>query len=186
MKTGKPFDGIVLGDIGPKAYNGYASTDNGWGRFDHVKIPRSNMLNRFAKVEPDGTYNRPPSDKMSYGGMVYIRSIMIEGSGWTLSKGATIVSRYATVRRQFKSTSDPTSKQELSVINYPHLSRRLLTLLANSYGFIFTGKRMFELYLEMGEQLKKGDVSMLSVSSTKRLIESILSIIRQQSTIEQQ
>lgn len=119
------------------------------------------MLNRFSKVEKDGTYVKPPSSKLSYGGMVYIRATMIESSGWVLSKAATITLRYATVRRQFKSPSDPSSK-ELSVINYPHLHRRLLTTLANSYGFILAGKRMFELYLELSEQLKKGDVSMLA------------------------
>ena len=42
------FSGITLGDIGPKL--GYGMTDNGFASFDHVRIPRRNMLMKHAKV----------------------------------------------------------------------------------------------------------------------------------------
>ena len=48
---------------------GYASTDNGFARFDHVRIPKENMLSGFAQVTDDGRYLRPPHKKMSYGGV---------------------------------------------------------------------------------------------------------------------
>ena len=60
-----------MGDIGPKL--GYDSMDNGFLRFHHVRIPRDNMLMRYAKVAPDGTYSRPPNTKLSYGTMIYVR-----------------------------------------------------------------------------------------------------------------
>jgi len=40
--------GITVGDIGPKF--GYESMDNGFLRFNHVRIPRENMVMRNAKV----------------------------------------------------------------------------------------------------------------------------------------
>lgn len=40
--------GITVGDIGPKM--DFEHTDNGFLRLDHIRIPRENMLNRFAQV----------------------------------------------------------------------------------------------------------------------------------------
>ena len=42
------FVGITLGDIGPKF--GMDSNDNGFLRFDHVRIPRENMLMKYSQV----------------------------------------------------------------------------------------------------------------------------------------
>lgn len=50
---------------------GYASTDNGYAIFDHVRIPRDNMLSKFAQVTEDGQYVQPPHAKLSYGGVSY-------------------------------------------------------------------------------------------------------------------
>jgi len=40
--------GVTLGDIGPKF--GFDSTDNGFLRFNHVRIPRENLLMKYAQV----------------------------------------------------------------------------------------------------------------------------------------
>ena len=40
--------GIKVGDIGPKF--GINANDNGFLIFDHVRIPRENMLMRFSQV----------------------------------------------------------------------------------------------------------------------------------------
>jgi len=43
-----PLPGITVGDIGMKFGNGaYNSMDNGVLRFDHVRIPRNQMLMRL-------------------------------------------------------------------------------------------------------------------------------------------
>lgn len=51
-----PLPGITVGDIGMKFGNGaYNSMDNGVLRFDHVRIPRNQMLMRlvsFYKIFP--------------------------------------------------------------------------------------------------------------------------------------
>ena len=54
---------------GPKAMGGYSAVDNGYARFDHVRIPREQMLSGFASVTPDGQYVHPPHAKLSYGGV---------------------------------------------------------------------------------------------------------------------
>ena len=46
--THLPLPGIKVGDIGPKF--GYNGVDNGFLSFNHVRVPRDNMLMRFAKA----------------------------------------------------------------------------------------------------------------------------------------
>lgn len=55
--------------LGPKALSGYSSTDNGFAKFDHIRIPKENMLSKFAQVTDDGQYIQPPHAKLSYGGV---------------------------------------------------------------------------------------------------------------------
>ena len=55
--------------VGPKAMGGYNAVDNGYARFDHVRIPREQMLSAFASVTPGGEYVKPPHSKLSYGGV---------------------------------------------------------------------------------------------------------------------
>jgi hypothetical protein len=48
LEDHSPLPGITLGDIGGKFGSGaYNSMDNGVLRFDHVRIPRDQMLMRF-------------------------------------------------------------------------------------------------------------------------------------------
>jgi hypothetical protein len=56
---------------GPKAMQGASATDNGFARFNHVRIPKENMLSKFAQVTNDGRYIQPPHSKLSYGGVRY-------------------------------------------------------------------------------------------------------------------
>lgn len=46
-------------------------------RFNHVRVPRENMLARFAKVSPEGDFSAPVHSKVSYGGMIFIRANLI-------------------------------------------------------------------------------------------------------------
>nr|KAF6286666.1 acyl-CoA oxidase 1 [Pipistrellus kuhlii] len=73
--THKPLPGITVGDIGPKF--GYDEMDNGYLKMDHFRIPRENMLMKYAQVKPDGTYVKPVSNKLTYGTMVFIRSFLV-------------------------------------------------------------------------------------------------------------
>ena len=54
---------------GPKACDGQSAIDNGFARFDRVRIPKENMLSGFAQVTSEGEYVHPPHAKLSYGGV---------------------------------------------------------------------------------------------------------------------
>lgn len=67
--------GVEVGAIGPKF--GYNSVDNGFLRFDHVRIPRADMFMKYAKVSREGRYSPPPKDnaKSAYVTMVFVRQV---------------------------------------------------------------------------------------------------------------
>ncbi|KAF8900142.1 peroxisomal oxidase [Gymnopilus junonius] len=150
---------ITIGDIGPKAAGGYATTDNGFARFNHVRIPRENMLSGFAQVTEDGKYVQPPHAKLSYGGMLYIRANMVTGGGWFTAKAATVAIRYATVRRQGDIGTDGLEKQ---IITYPSVYYRLLPILSRAYMFIQLGRSLTKAFDTMASRLKQGDTSLLA------------------------
>ncbi|PFH50109.1 hypothetical protein AMATHDRAFT_61772 [Amanita thiersii Skay4041] len=150
--------GIVIGDIGPKAMGGFAATDNGFARFDHVRIPKENMLSKFAQVTDDGQYIQPPHAKMSYGGMLYIRANMVTSAGWLMAKAATVAIRYATVRRQGELGPDGLERQ---VISYPSVYSRLLPILSHAYVFIKLGRKTVDAFQTMASRLASGDTTLL-------------------------
>ncbi|RDB17664.1 Peroxisomal acyl-coenzyme A oxidase 1 [Hypsizygus marmoreus] len=151
--------GIVIGDIGPKALGGFSPVDNGFARFSHVRIPKENMLSKFAQVTEEGKYVQPPHAKLSYGGMLYIRANMVTGAGWLMAKAATVSIRYATVRRQGGKDSDGLEKQ---TITYPSLYIRLLPILSHAYVFIQLGKTLINSFNTMASRLATGDTSLLA------------------------
>ncbi|KAF9362238.1 acyl-coenzyme A oxidase [Mortierella sp. NVP85] len=166
LKDHRPFPGVKVGDIGPKAYGGFSKIDNGFVRFEHYAIPRENMLMRFAKVTKDGQYITPPHSKLSYGSMVLLRSYMVRDAAMDLARAATIAVRYSTVRRQF---NVPTSRKDASnpsletqVINYPMVQARLFPIVAQSYAILAAGNKMWSMYEGMLAELMKGDVSSLA------------------------
>src|SRR5690606_28605349 len=53
-EDGNPMPGVTIGDCGHKA--GLNGVDNGRLTFDHVRVPREALLNRFGDVSEDGTY----------------------------------------------------------------------------------------------------------------------------------
>ncbi|KAF8882820.1 acyl-CoA oxidase [Infundibulicybe gibba] len=160
MNSHEVLPGITLGDIGlSKALAGFSPTDNGFARFDHVRIPKFQMLSKFAQVTDNGQYVQPPHAKLSYGGMLYIRASMVSGAGWTIARGATISIRYATVRRQGEKGADGLERQTIS---YPSLYYRLLPILSHAYVFIQLGKSLIKAFDVMASKLAVGDTSLLA------------------------
>ncbi|KAK0433149.1 peroxisomal oxidase [Armillaria borealis] len=145
LEDHKLLPGIIAGDIGPKAMNGYGSVDNGYARFDHYRIPKENMLSKFAQITEDGTYVKPPHAKLSYGGVRTIPSI-------------TIAIRYATVRRQGDKGADDLERQ---VITYPSVYGRLLPILSRAYVYVLLGRNILKSFEAFSRQLASGDMTML-------------------------
>ena len=63
-----PMKGIKCGDMGPKL--GYNSKNNGWCTFDHVRIPRTNMLNKYTNVDEEGCFEIKGDVRALYSVMV--------------------------------------------------------------------------------------------------------------------
>ena len=53
--------GVTVSDCGPKA--GLGGVDNGRLSFDHVRVPRENLLNRYGDIDANGVYTSPSTTR---------------------------------------------------------------------------------------------------------------------------
>ncbi|CAL9772910.1 unnamed protein product [Musa acuminata subsp. burmannicoides] len=155
-----PLPGIVVGDIGTKFGNGaYNTMDNGVLRFDHVRIPRNQMLMRVSQVTREGKFVQSDVPRqLLYGTMVYVRQTIVSDASKALSRAVCIAVRYSAVRRQFGSQD---GCPETQVIDYKTQQSRLFPLLASAYAFRFVGEWLKWLYRDVTERLQANDFSTL-------------------------
>jgi acyl-CoA oxidase len=135
--AGHPSAGVTIEDCGPKM--GLNGVDNGRLSFDHVRVPRTNLLNRYGDIGPDGTYTSPidnPNRRFftMLGTLVRGRISVAGGAGAATRTALAIAVRYAEQRRQFAA---PGSDQEVLLLDYRTHQRRLLPALATSYALAF-------------------------------------------------
>ncbi|WP_431951013.1 acyl-CoA dehydrogenase [Nocardia lijiangensis] len=136
-EQGADLPGVTTSDDGLKG--GLLGVDNGRIAFDHVRVPRENLLNRYADVAPDGTYSSEidnPSRRFftTLGTLVRGR-VSVGGAAAAGARVAlSIAVRYALKRRQF---ADPDSGEETVLLDYRSHQRRLLPLVAKSYAYAF-------------------------------------------------
>ena len=156
LNNHQPMEGITIGDIGPKF--GYDEMDNGYLRFENVRIPRDSMLMRYSQVLPDGTFVRPKSDKLSYGTMVTVRAGLAYASFEWLSRAVTIAIRYSIVRRQ---TQNRPGELETQLLDYVNQQHTLIPLLSSVYALYFISQHMIELYASTQSQLAKENIDSL-------------------------
>jgi acyl-CoA oxidase len=141
-RDGKLLDGVSVEDDGLKM--GLNGVDNGRIRFDGVRIPRDNLLDRFADITDEGRYVSPIDnpDKRFFtmlGTLVQGR-VCVSGAGINAAKVAlTLAVKYAVRRRQFNATS---SDQEELLLDYGLHRRRLLPLLAENYALHFAQEEL--------------------------------------------
>ncbi|MEU5696533.1 acyl-CoA dehydrogenase [Actinosynnema sp. NPDC020468] len=139
---GSPAPGVTIEDCGPKA--GLNGVDNGRLAFDHVRVPRENLLNRYGDVAPDGTYSSPIEGVgqrffTMLGTLVRGRISVAGGAGSATKKALTVAIRYADRRRQF---TRPDSGAEVVVLDYLAHQRRLLPALATTYALHFAQEEL--------------------------------------------
>jgi acyl-CoA oxidase len=134
---GEPMPGVTIGDCGRKA--GLNGVDNGRLTFDHVRVPREALLNRFGEVAEDGTYTSSITNETRrfftmLGTLVRGRISVAGGAVTATQKALALAIRYGATRRQF---ADPATGEEVVVLDYLVHQRKLLPALATTYALHF-------------------------------------------------
>ncbi|AWT55306.1 acyl-CoA oxidase [Mycolicibacterium smegmatis MKD8] len=134
---GNDLPGVTTSDCQYKG--GLPGVDNGRIVFDHVRVPRENLLNRYADVSPEGVYSSPIENPgrrfFTMLGTLIRGRVTVGGSAAAAARVALdIATRYALQRTQF---SAPDDEQEVVIMDYLVHQRRLLPLIAKSYALQF-------------------------------------------------
>jgi acyl-CoA oxidase len=138
--------GIGGEDDGVKG--GLNGIDNGRLHFDHVRVPRFNMLDRYGQVAADGTYTSeiasPGRRFFTMLGALVQGRVSLDGAATTGTALALhIALTYAGQRRQFDSGS---GTDEVVLLDYAKHQRRLLPLLAQNYAQFFSGDELLQKF----------------------------------------
>ncbi|MGO1550119.1 MAG: acyl-CoA dehydrogenase family protein [Nesterenkonia sp.] len=140
--SGEPLDGITISDDGHKG--GLNGVDNGQFSFDQVRIPRTNLLNRYGDVAADGTYSSsiesPGRRFFTMLGTLVQGRVSLTGAAVSASKlGLVGAITYGNQRRQFNAGS-PTEEEVL--LDYQLHQRRLIPRLATTYAASFAHEKL--------------------------------------------
>ncbi|TYZ65531.1 hypothetical protein PybrP1_004989, partial [[Pythium] brassicae (nom. inval.)] len=152
LETHEPRPGCTMGDIGPKI--GFNNVDNGYCKFDRVRIPRDQMAMRLATVDRTGKYskNKGVPQEIMYFTMLQTRMGFVRMNAMALGKACTIAIRYSAVREQGYDANDPKSNTEL---------KRHERMSLNAVGA--AGNQIDAFTKELSEQIHRGNVAMLNV-----------------------
>jgi acyl-CoA oxidase len=138
--------GIGGEDDGVKG--GLNGIDNGRLHFTHVRIPRTNLLNRYGNVDVDGTYTSPIASPgrrfFTMLGTLVQGRVSLDGAAVAASKLALKAAiQYATERRQFNASSHT---DEEVLLDYQRHQRRLFTRLATTYAASFAHETLLQKF----------------------------------------
>ncbi len=125
---------------------GLNGIDNGRLHFTGVRVPRTNLLNRYGDVAPNGDYSSPIASPgrrfFTMLGTLVQGRVSLDGAAVAASKLAlTAAITYSTQRRQFNASSD---LSEEVLMDYQRHQRRLLPRLAATYAASFAHEELLE------------------------------------------
>ncbi|MET0806470.1 MAG: acyl-CoA dehydrogenase, partial [Lacisediminihabitans sp.] len=116
--------------------------------FDDVRVPRTELLDRYGSVAPDGTYSSPIASPgrrfFTMLGTLVQGRVSLDGAATVASKLALdIAITYASQRRQFVAGS-PTDEEV--ILDYQRHQRRLLPRLATTYAMSFAHEKLLTAF----------------------------------------
>lgn len=147
--SGAPLEGIAIEDDGHKG--GLLGVDNGRIRFTHVRIPRTNLLNRYGDVEEGGAYSSPITSPgrrfFTMLGTLVQGRVSISGASLRASQLALFIAvTYASQRRQFPAAD---GISETVLLDYQTHLQRLLPKIAEVYASQFAHDELLRAYDEV-------------------------------------
>ncbi len=153
-KDGSILPGITIEDNGEKI--GLQGVDNGRITFNNVRVPRENLLDRFAQVSPEGAYSSPINNSGKRFFMMLSTLVMgrisIAAAANSISKvGLAITVRYAEQRKQF----GPPGAGEVPILDYQTFQRRLFPHLATAYALTFACQDMVKLLVDGSHEVQR-------------------------------
>jgi acyl-CoA oxidase len=145
-EQGRLLPGVRVQDCGLKM--GLNGVDNGRLWFDRVRVPRENLLDRFAQVSPEGEYTSSiPSVSRRFFtmlGTLVAGRVSVACAGLSASKSALAIAiSYGDERRQF----GPAGAPEARLLDYQTHQLRLLRPLATTYAMDFALKYLVKRYM---------------------------------------
>ncbi|QIS41297.1 acyl-CoA dehydrogenase [Clavibacter capsici] len=140
-ETGAFLPGVGGEDDGLKG--GLNGIDNGRLHFDHVRVPRANLLNRYGDVAEDGTYTSeiasPGRRFFTMLGTLVQGRVSLDGAATSAAKIALqIAVTYGNERRQF--VAGGTDEEVL--LDYQRHQRRLIPRIATTYAASFAHEKL--------------------------------------------
>ncbi|EYR64307.1 acyl-CoA dehydrogenase [Actinotalea ferrariae CF5-4] len=144
-QTGQFLPGVGGEDDGLKG--GLNGIDNGRLHFDHVRVPRRELLNRYGDVAADGTYSSPIASPgrrfFTMLGTLVQGRVSLDGAAVNAAKiGLTVAVTYGNQRRQFAGPGN----DEVVLLDYAEHQRRLLPRLAHTYAAAFAHERLLQAF----------------------------------------
>ncbi|PRP79342.1 putative acyl-CoA dehydrogenase [Planoprotostelium fungivorum] len=139
--SGKTAQGVTVVDLG--ARKGLQGVDYGSISFDHVRVPRENLLNKYSNVDEAGDYwCRFPTQRRHFAallsglyiGRIVATTMCISG----LKVAITVAIRFAHIKKQY----GPSQDNENHLITYVSHQRRLMPVLATAFAFDLFNKHL--------------------------------------------
>lgn len=145
-ENGEVHAGVTIGDNGHKG--GLLGVDNGSLSFDHVRVPRDMLLNRFGSVDAQGRYSSSidnPNRRFfsMLGALVRGRICIGGGAGLASRRALSIATRYAERRTQFR---HPGTEDETPLLDYLAHQRKLLPAIARAYALGFAQNDLIDTF----------------------------------------
>ncbi len=136
-EDGRDAQGVTTGDQGHKG--GLLGVDNGTLFFEHVRVPRRLLLDRYGGVGEDGAYHSSIDSKNArfftmLGTLVRGRICVGSGAAMATRKALSIAVRYGLARTQFRR---PGLGAEITLLDYQTHQRKLLPEVARAYAYGF-------------------------------------------------
>lgn len=155
LETHKPLPGIEVGDIGPKF--GYMAKENGFLRFNKLRVPKSALLNRFTDIDERGDLQLLGDPKIVYSAMMKVRLMLLANSGTVMGRVSASTLRYSFKRLQFRDSKGA----EVPVIDYQLQRARLFPVLAQAYAISLAFIEVKAFVEQMDRETNEGVFSKL-------------------------